>query len=134
MKTRGQVINTLYRLKMDYGIPATLKNIGLSATNHKTGAISKTFETVDLQRVILLPQQSAAQILYTLSASQNFNYGGRFNIHHRTIIIDGKDLPKIFEISMTTLLILGSITYATKSFEKILDNLGYLLTIGATNE
>lgn len=134
MKTRGQVINVLYRLKMDYGVPATLKNVGISESNFKTGVASKTYESAELQRAILLPQQTAAQILYTLSTSQNFNYGGLFNIHNRTLIIDGKDLPTIFEISMGTLVILSTVTYSVKAFEKLIDNLGYILTIGSTNE
>jgi len=124
----------LYQLKRDFPCEILLRNISLSESNKKTGVISKSFEVISVRRAILLPAILKPSFIYDLSfiaASKNFTYGGLFGASTRVVIVDGRDIPSLFKIEEGLQVVFKNQAYVLKSIEKLVENLGFLLTVTA---
>jgi len=120
----------LYRLKRSYGLPAIIKRPLTSIQNVTTGVIVRTFETIPIKRVIVLPAQNLRNFIYDLAfiaASKNFTEGGLFDQNIRTMIIDIKDAPKGFILTMNDHIVFETRRYEIKNFELAEHNQGWLL-------
>ena len=85
----------LYALKRQRGTPATIRRLITVDNTTETGKQCKTYDTIEIKRAILLPEEMIRGFLYDLSfiaANKNFTYGGFFDEVSRIILIDGKDL------------------------------------------
>jgi hypothetical protein len=132
MKLRSQVQGVLYRLKRDYGKPMEIRNLALSEAHRASGAITTGFQILKIQKGILLPARMVPSFVYDLAfiaANKNFTYGGFFGASTRTVIVDGRDLPKNFEVKESSQLIIESSPYSIKNVEKLVERLGLLLAV-----
>lgn len=120
----------LYRLKRNYGLPAIIKRVNTSVQDITTGVITRTYFEYPIKRVIVLPTRDLRTFLYDLSfvaASKNFTYGGLFDQKSRVMIIDIKDAPKGFILTMNDHIEFESRRYEIKEFELAEHNQGWLL-------
>jgi len=91
-----QIRIIIYRLKRNYGLPAILRRPTQNDYNIQTGETTRTYESITIKRMILLPRRNISDFVYDLSfiaANKNFTYGGYFDTNERWAIIDVKDLP-----------------------------------------
>jgi hypothetical protein len=120
----------LYRLKRSYGLPAVIKRVLTSTQDVKTGQIVRTFQTIPIKRVIVLPTRDLRNFIYDLTfvaANKNFTYGGLFDEKTRTMIIDIKDAPKGFVLTMNDHLVFETRRHEIKAFDLAEHNQGWLL-------
>jgi len=137
VRNRRQVIKTLYQLKRDFGNPIVIRNPLFAETNRATGVVKVEYVSVPIRRAVILPAKRIPDYVYDLSfiaANKNFTYGGFFSASTVPVILDGKDIPKDFEITENTELIVpkdalscqGGI-YAIKQIVPLVNGLGYFI-------
>ena len=134
MDNYRQIKNILYQLKRDFPSSLRLRNLIDASSNKKTGVITRHYSTLEIRRGILLPTMMTPSFIYDLSfiaANKNFTYGGLFGSRTRLIIIDGKDVPSSFTIKEDTQVLLDDQVFLTKKVEKLVNGLGYLLTVSS---
>jgi len=94
-----QITVILYRLKRQYGLNVTYYQFAGQTNNVETGDISRTYNTFEIKRAPVLPDNLDKSFVYDLTfiaANNNFVMGGYFGRHIRTLILDAKDLPSDF--------------------------------------
>jgi len=121
----------LYKLRQDFGKPATLIQIGDITVDYKTGLQTSSNVSYELTRIVRLPRNttSFARIGMALGI---FNRGGESDRTTADYIIDAAILPQdvIPDIRQNYLIIEGKRYNIIKVAE--LDNrLGYLVTTEA---
>lgn len=93
MLTNTRLIkDTLYALKQDFGIAATVYRLEQDSVNYATGAKTPTSTPYRVKRLVLLPLETRILQDFNLVQS-NFKYGGGFEIGDRECLIDKRDLP-----------------------------------------
>ena len=120
----------LYRLKRNYGLPAMIRRPLTTVQDVTTGAITRTYTDISIKRVIVLPTRDLRNFIYDLSfvaANKNFTEGGLFDEKTRSMIIDIKDAPKGFVLTMNDHLVLETRRYEIKYFELAEHNQGWIL-------
>ncbi len=120
--TQARFIKTqvIYPLKRRFGIPATLYRLDSATNNIETGSQIKFYTRTAITRVVPLPQNTLRKFIYDLSfiaANKNFTYGGFFDWKQRIILVDGKDLPKNFEIDPNDHFEIEGIRHSIKKLE-----------------
>lgn len=136
MNNLRQISVILYRLKRNYGKPVTLRKITANNIDLTTGEVTRPHRTVNIKRGTVLPVRQIPDFVYDLS-SRNFAYGGVFNSSTRLVIIDGRDIPKDYELSLGDEIIFDEKVHALKEFIKTPDGRGYLIqatVAGSINE
>lgn len=94
--TLRQISLIIYKLKREFGIPATLRRVRTHSNNVRTGISTVDYEEISIRRMVFLPRRNVSDFVYDLSfiaANKNFTYGAYFDTNDRAIIIDIKDLP-----------------------------------------
>lgn len=95
---------TLYNFKKLWPTPIQIHNVlDLAKTDYITGVVTRRTTTTTIRKAVELPRQELRKFVYDLSyiaSSKNFTYGGLFDQATRVIIIDARDLPKLFEIKI----------------------------------
>ena len=120
----------LYRLKRSYGLPAKIVRPLTSIQNVTTGEITRTFDEFPIKRVIILPARDLRNFIYDLAfiaASKNFTEGGLFDQKTRAMIIDIRDAPKGFVLTMNDHIVFETRRYEIKEFELAEHNQGWLI-------
>jgi hypothetical protein len=127
-----QVKNILYQLKKDWGVSMQLRNPASSDLDRKIGTVLTAYQILKIRKGIWLPAKLSPTFIYDLSfiaANKNFTYGGLFGANLRVVIVDGHDVPKTFTIKENTQLVVEKSVYVVKNIEKLVNRLGYLLTV-----
>lgn len=95
--TRNQLRRLLYDLKREYPTNIDLYRETQSGYNTKTGQINVDRQKWNIKRGVLLPSLLQIDFKYSIPFPGSAT-GGLFQVNDRQLIIDGKDLPKEFEI------------------------------------
>ena len=120
----------IYSLKRRYGFPLDIYRILSTTTDRATG--KKTQEKVKyyVKRGIVLPNQVQKRFAFDLAylaANKSFTYGADYGANLRDVIIDAKDLPKSFELTINDYIIYDHKRYQIKTFEIAEHNQAYLI-------
>lgn len=95
---------TLYTLKRRWPTPVQLHSVsGEPITDYDSGIIEEKESTIRIRKSIELPRNELRKFVYDLAyiaSSKNFTYGGLFDQATRIVLIDRKDLPKGYVISI----------------------------------
>ena len=129
-----QITVILYRLKRQYGLPVTYYQVTNSTDNVETGEISRTYNSFNIRRAPVLPDNLDRSFVYDLTfiaANNNFVEGAFFDRHIRTLIIDAKDLPTGFEPNMNDHVEFDDVRYELKKITHLEKRKGYLLRVEA---
>ena len=137
--TLRQISLIVYKLKRQFGLPATLRypDNDASGYNIKTGGTNITYIDLAIKRLIRLPRRNISDFVYDLSfiaANKNFTYGGEFDTNDRWFIVDIKDLTQdyrypnpVLEITTEYYIIIENRTYKIYEVNLAEDNNAYLL-------
>ncbi len=90
----------IYRLKRQFGQPATYYEPTANTHDILTGEITRTYNTYDIKRAVLLPAELQRSFVYDLAyiaSAKNFTHGAYFDANNRMVLIDARDLPKGFK-------------------------------------
>jgi hypothetical protein len=132
MSNRLQFISkVLYRLKRRYGEPLRIIWRESSTVNRETGEKTVTHDAFTVNRAIPLPSVIQREFSYDLAyiaAGKNFTYGGFFDTSVRRFIIDTKDLPVDFEISVGQYFVFDGQRYDVKQVERFEDARAFFVT------
>lgn len=127
----------LYRLRRNYGIPIAYIRPTTATHNVETGAISRSFQQINIKRAIVLPTTQIRDFVYDLAyiaANKNFSSGGLFEKSNRTIIIDARDFPKTFEPDLNDHIEFDSQRWEIVKISRAEDRRGYIFTVQATDD
>jgi len=117
MSNLREIRKIIYRLKRQYGLPVTIKRPDELTYDLKTGATVKTFTEYNLKKVPVLPTKLLRDFAYDLSyiaANKNFTYGGYYDKDTRAIIIDKRDLPSGFFLTINDYVVFDGNQYNVK--------------------
>ena len=94
-----EIRKVIYHLKMRYGL--TLEYFDPTGQTHdpKTGAITRQFTQITINRAVILPTDLSRSFIYDLAyiaSNKNFTEGGFFDKNLKKIIIDKEDFPQDF--------------------------------------
>jgi hypothetical protein len=121
----------LYRLKRLFGKPLVLKNTTSATQNLETGVITPTYVTVSIARAIVLSASQKKDFAYDLSyiaANKNFTYGAFFTTKERLIIIEQRDLPTSFRVTVHTFCVFDGRRWDVKDSDRGEDG-SYLIIV-----
>jgi hypothetical protein len=122
----------LYKLRQDYGLPATLVQIENIAVDYKTGTQGQTKTTYELKRIVKLPghMSSFNRIGMALGI---FNRGGESDRTITEYVIDAMSLPiGVVPDMRNNYLIIDSKRYNITKVIALDNQLGYLVMTEAT--
>ena len=95
---------TLYSLKRRWPTAIQIHCIiGDPVTDYDSGITTVNSQTFKVRRGIELPRNSVRKFVYDLAyiaSNNNFTYGALFDQATKVVIIDRKDLPKTFEVTI----------------------------------
>lgn len=124
--------NTLYQLRQDYGTRVDVYRILYTETDPDTGVRSWLRKVYRVPHGVLLPSVLAQKFFYALSyiaANKNFTYGGAVDLKTRSLILDGRELPKDFAITSDDMIVIDNVRYAVKDSTDLDYGLGFLVTL-----
>ena len=110
----------LYTLKRGYGERVVLHRLLTGSNNVTTGKTVRRFEAYEFLKAPVLPNRSDRVFVYDLDwiqAGRNFTKGGFFDRDLRTVLIDGRDLPKHFKPTLEDYLVIRNQRYLIKGVE-----------------
>lgn len=90
-----EIRNTIYRLKRSYGKVVYLRKPDTNTTDRATGAITRTYQVIRINKGVVLPIDSVKSFVYDLTyvaANKNFTYGGFFDKKTTFILVEKIDL------------------------------------------
>lgn len=122
----------LYKLKMEFGLPATYRRRLSNTVNLTTGVIAITYDDHYIRRAILLPNDTGRKFDYDLTyiaANKNFTYGGFYDPSARTVIIQRGDLPRHLIPNMNDMLVFNERQYEISKIDEAENVEGYILTL-----
>lgn len=120
----------IYNLKRRYGFPLDIYRIISTVTNRETGKKIQEKSKYHIKRAIVLPNQVQKRFAFDLAylaANKDFTYGAEYLSNLRDIIIDVRDLPKEFEITINDYIIYDGKRYQIKIIEIAEHNQAYLI-------
>ena len=95
MNSKRFITNIIYRLKRRYGEVVDVLELTNSVLDTQTGEKTNTYDSVRVDRAIVLPSRINKEFVYDLSyiaASKDFTMGGLFDTTKRKILFDKADL------------------------------------------
>lgn len=120
----------MYQLKREYGFPLDIYRITSTTTDRATGKKTQTKEKYHIVRAIVLPNQVQKKFAFDLAylaTNKSFTYGAEYGQNLRDVIIDTRDLPKGFELTINDYIIYDGKRYQIKTFETAEHNQAYLI-------
>jgi hypothetical protein len=121
----------LYRLKRRYGSQVDIIWTTSSTVDRATGDKTVLKDRLRVNRMIVLPSLIHREFSYDLAyiaAAKNFTYGGFFDTQERRFIVDTKDLPADFEISVGQYFVYSGKRYDVKQVEEFEEHTAYFIT------
>jgi len=122
----------IYRSKRDWGLQVTLYRALTNVNNILTGAITRSYEVIDIERAPVLNKQTSRKFVYDLAyiaADKNFTEGAFFDQGGRVIILDARDLPKGFQPNLDDFIVFRTFRYEIKSIETVEELAIYRLAV-----
>lgn len=89
------ISNIINRLKRNFGQKVVFKKPLTNEYDVETGAVTRTYETITIRKVVVMPVTTIEFFTYTLAyivANKNFTYGANYDRIRRDMIVDAKDL------------------------------------------
>jgi hypothetical protein len=129
----SHIRGVLYTLKRDYGFPFDIYKRMDSQTDFATGQKVTTNVKYHIRKAIVLPTvmtRKYATILYR--EQKDFKFGGLFDISLRAVILDRRDLPKNFELTLDDYAVYQEHRYELKNVDELEHRQGYFLLIQET--
>jgi len=127
----------LYRLKRNFGLPATIKHPLSTYNDIKTGAITIDYKEIFIRKVIVLPASELRNAIYgraLIVSGKQYTYGGFFDQNMRSMIVDCHDVPKDFSITENDHIVFETKRYNINNFEMAEHKQAWLLnTIELSN-
>jgi len=120
----------LYSLKKQYGDTITVCQNITASTNYITGAKSYTCSRTKINKAILLPTNIGRKTDYKLpmmSANKMFIFGATFDVGSKIIVIDIRDVPTYFELSMDDWILIENERYEITGVEELEYHAGWVL-------
>jgi len=127
-----QLTRGYYALERQYSQGIVLRRPITNTTDLATGAISRTYESITLKRIIVLEGKALIDFKYSLTyiaAAHNFTYGGYFNHTTRGFIIPKKKLPSNFVLDKLCTIIFYNHIFEIKDMEDIPNQQGSYLIV-----
>ncbi len=90
--------NSLRRLRKRFGLPITVCNITGTAVDWDTGDETRTIETVEIKRALVLSGRRMSETKYDVSyivSARHFMEGGEYDVVDRVIVLDPNDLGSL---------------------------------------
>lgn len=137
MSVLRQISVILYRLKRNYPAKITIRKTLATYKDLETGEVTRPNRSFDIRRAIALPERRIPDFIYDLSyiaANKNFAYGGQFSSSTRLVIIDAKDVPRDFNLSIGDEVIFDKQLHALKSMTDTANKKGHILTVTTVGE
>lgn len=116
---------TIYSLKMDYGVPLAIYQMVSSNVNLKTGRKTVEIKKFPILKAIALPKNLIRRIVKSVGG--DFKFGGFEDQNIRTFIIDSRDYPADYIFKHGDYLILDDTRYNLKTVENFENRLGVLV-------
>jgi hypothetical protein len=133
MKNVQAMKDILYRMKQNYGAPATYIKILNDSTDSVTGQRTVQRDILFLKKVVELPEDVVRKYWYDIAfikANTNFTYGAEVDIISKQVIIDVKDL-KGHVIEQRDFIIINHERFHIEKIYLLEQNVGYLLSLKA---
>lgn len=133
LATTRLVRQVMYDLKRRFGCTVVLHQLQSSDTNYANGV--KTYSTrqysvrAAVLPTMLTPEQH--QSISVISANKMFVYGGLFHTNSRVFLIDARDLPSGFQLSLDDFMVYGGQRYNPKNIEILELGSGWLVATKA---
>jgi len=127
-----EIRKIIYNLKRQFGLPIIIRSPLSSTNNLETGKSTRTYTSYTIRRAIILTSTEIRDLAYDLAyiaANKNFTYGGFFDLTERTVIIDAKDLPTDFRLSLNDHLIFQTRQYEIMEVCEAEHHMSYLLHV-----
>jgi hypothetical protein len=121
MTNSRYIENAIYQLKREFGSKGYLY-FRTQSVNMATGALTYVLTPTVVQKMIMLPVNFRQKFSYDLSfvaANKNFTYGGLYDVGERGVIIDVKELPKDFQVTLDYEVIFGTTKYSIVNCELV---------------
>lgn len=120
--------NNIYRLKREYGFPLEVyRHLG-QVLDIETGTHVYNREKINVRRGIVLPGNQHRDVLHSptiASGTLGFAYGGDFEITDRVFILDSKDLPSNFLLTLQDYIIWEDKRYDFRLLSQLEQKTGY---------
>ncbi len=124
-------VNLIYHLKRQYGLPGAIYT-RTSTKDLTTGVVQTASDVRQIQRIIFLPDDWQRKFAYSrafIAADKSFTYGGFFDVNERAVMIDFRDLPNGFTITLDTEIIHKAENYHVTQVSKSDENRVWILKI-----
>lgn len=138
MRRPGSIVHTkkllrkvIYKLKWAYGFPADVYRDTQGDYDPQTGLTTVSRVKYHIDRMIVLPGLVHRDFFFSISvirANSNFIVGGDVNLDDRQFIIDGRDLPSNFELSIDDYIIKDNERWDFKSVDRLEGGTGYFVS------
>lgn len=125
----------IYQLKRTHGRSTYLYDFINQTVNRQTGESYSEYTTYFIRKAIILSAREARRFVYDLAfiaAAKNFTQGGFFDSSQRLILIDRRDLPNTFELSISDRLMFDDRRYEIVDFEEFQSN--YAIVVSALKD
>lgn len=123
--------NSIYGLKRDFGLPVVFYRPITNEYDVLTGEVTRTFESKNVRRAIVLPTTKIEFFTYTLAyivANKNFTYGANYDRTRRNMIVDARDL-KDFTLDLTCYCQFQDERYNVEEHRLIEDNRAHMIKL-----
>lgn len=120
----------VYKLKWIYGFPVDVYHEDQGDYNPETGTRVLTKTKYHIDRMIVLPGLVHRDFFFSISvirANSQFITGGDVELSDRQFIIDGRDLPFNFVLTVDDYIIKDGTRWDFKSVEALEGNTGYFI-------
>lgn len=132
MKRDRNIQQVLYTLKREYSKSVAIYHPEDYAYNLQTGKKSKDLSVYEVRKAIVLDAKVSRDFVYDLTyiaANKNFTYGAFFDATERVCIIDRRDLPQGFEITLQDYVVYDNERYEIKDYNVTIDKSSYALLL-----
>lgn len=127
-----RIRQTLYVLKRAFGSTVTLYKLVSASTSYTTGTKTATSTFTCIPRCIVLPAKIQREVIATVAAmSINRNFagmGGSVDTGLREFVIDARDLPSGYYISLEDWIVYDNRRYEIKNIEQLEQHTGWHIT------
>jgi len=129
---KRRIRETLYQLKLDFGVLCDVYKLVSSETDYDTGLKDQTIESRRVRRAVRMPQSIARQQYISPNFTQtNKNFitkGLGWDEVTDVFVFDGRDLRN-YEFDLSDWIIWNHIRYGVKAIEELGDKDGWYIGV-----
>lgn len=130
VRLKTSIRQAIYALKFKYGFPIDLYKTTEGGFDPETGRTELELDKIHIVRAIVFPGDIHRDIFQTISfikANSNFITGGDIELTDRQMIIDGRDLPRGYDITVKHYIVWDNERYSIHRIQRLEANTGYFL-------